>query len=232
MFRAIVVASMLAGLIAGLFTTLAHHVFTVPLILQSEAYEQASPAAPNAASHTHVENQSADQGDVATSGGIRRGLLTALADIFTMIGFALILTSAYAFTQRGGGWREGLIWGLAGFCVVTLAPGLGLPPELPGIPAADLKARQIWWIATAFATAAGLGLLVFQRAAWAAALALAFIAAPHVIGAPLPADAATQVPYALWRSFIAAVTVTSLLSWALLGALTGAFYHRFLVTWN
>ena len=31
-------------------------------------------------------------------------------------------------------WRQGLFWGFAGFAVFTLAPGLGLPPELPAMP--------------------------------------------------------------------------------------------------
>jgi hypothetical protein len=34
------------------------------------------------------------------------------------------------------------------------APAIGLPPELPGIEAAALQSRQLWWVATAVATAA------------------------------------------------------------------------------
>ena len=53
------------------------------------------------------------------------------------------------------------MWGLAGFAVFTIAPGLGLPPELPGVPAAPLLSRQIWWVTAVLATAAACsGLLV------------------------------------------------------------------------
>src|SRR3974390_3265881 len=54
-----------------------------------------------------------------------------------------------AAVHEGAGhlsWHEGLMWGLAGFAVFTLAPGLGLPPELPGVPAAPLLSRQLWWV--------------------------------------------------------------------------------------
>ena len=55
-----------------------------------------------------------------------------------------------------------MFWGFAGFAVFTLAPGLGLPPELPAMPAADLGDRQIWWTATVLATAVGLALIAFR----------------------------------------------------------------------
>src|ERR1700745_2045609 len=56
-------------------------------------------------------------------------------------------------------WRTGLFWGLAGFATFTLAPGLGLPPELPGTEAAPLLQRQLWWVTTAAATGGGMALL-------------------------------------------------------------------------
>ena len=80
------------------------------------------------------------------------------ANILTAIGFALLLTGVYAIRGRQVTWREGLLWGFAGFVVFTAAPGLGLPPELPGMPVAELTARQTWWIAAAAATAGGLWL--------------------------------------------------------------------------
>ena len=53
------------------------------------------------------------------------------------------------------------------------------------------------------------------------------LAKPHAIGAPHLEHVHTDVPEALSRQFIAAVTLTSLLFWALLGSLTGIFYRRF-----
>ena len=80
--------------------------------------------------------------------GIERYAFTLLANIVTGIGFALILVAVSEFAGGIGSWRQGLFWGLAGFAVFTLAPGLGLPPELPAMPAADLLPRQVWWTAT------------------------------------------------------------------------------------
>ena len=99
--------------------------------------------------------------------GLQRNAFTVAANILTAIGFALLLTGVYAIRGRQVMWREGLLWGLAGFVVFTAAPGLGLPPELPGMAVAELTARQTWWIATAAATAGGLCLLAFRPAAWA-----------------------------------------------------------------
>jgi cobalt transporter subunit CbtA len=102
-----------------------------------------------------------------------------------------------------------------------------LPPELPGVPAAPLEARQLWWVATAAATASGLGLLVLRRAVWAAVLGFGLIILPHVIGAPQPTEIHTDVPAALSQQFVVAVTLTSLLFWLLLGSLTSIAYRRF-----
>ena len=82
----------------------------------------------------------------APADGMERTTYSFLANIVTGIGFALLLV---AVSELAGGilsWRQGVLWGLAGFAVFTLAPGLGLPPELPAMPAADLGARQFWWV--------------------------------------------------------------------------------------
>lgn len=237
-FRSIVFTAALSGLIAGAAVTGLQHLGTVPLIQQGEVYEEqakkaapapAASAAPAATVHQHADGSAhvheAEAWEPAE--GLERNAYTALANVLTAIGFALMLAGAFALLGRPVTWREGLFWGLGGFAAFTLAPGLGLPPELPGMPAAALEARQAWWIATAALTAGGLWLIVFKRAAWAAALGIALIAAPHVIGAPQPLDAHSNVPEALSRQFVAAVTVTSLIFWALLGSLTAALQRRF-----
>lgn len=101
--------------------------------------------------------------------------------------------------------------GLAGFAVFTIAPGLGLPPELPGVPAAPLLSRQIWWVTSALATAAGLGLIVFRRSIAAAIAGVILIMLPHLIGAPELEHVETNVPASLSHQFVVAVTLTSLL---------------------
>jgi len=228
-FRSIVFSAALAGLIAGVVISVAQFFGTVPLIQQSEAYER--KAAPAPAAHQHAgagQDQAAHshESEWEPEAGFQRNAFTVGANVLTAIGFALLLTGVYAIRSRQVTWREGLMWGLAGFVVFVAAPGLGLPPELPGMPVAPLTARQTWWIATAAATAGGLGLLAFRTSAWAAVLALALIALPHLIGAPLAPENHSEVPAALSHRFVVVVTLTSLLFWALLGVATSIAFGR------
>ena len=119
------------------------------------------------------------------------------------------------------------MWGLAGFAVFTLAPGLGLPPELPAMPAADLLDRQTWWLATVIATATGLALIAFKGGLTWSLAGLALIAAPHLFGAPQPPTGDSLIPAGLHRQFMIAATLTSLIFWTVLGAVAGAARRRF-----
>src|SRR2546423_1709719 len=146
-FRSIVFSAALAGLIVGAVISVAQFLGTVPLIQKSEVYERKAvpPAAQEqaGAAHDHDKTQA---GEWEPEDGLQRNTFTVAANILTAIGFALLLTGIYAIRGRPVTWREGLRWGLAGFLVFTVAPGLGLPPELPGLPVAELTARQTWWI--------------------------------------------------------------------------------------
>lgn len=209
------------------------------------------PATENAAPHVHAagtaphehadghgqeghDHGGHDHGDGwAPADGLERLSYTAAANILTAIGYALVLCGLLSVAIQGGlaktiDWRTGLFFGLAGFASVMLAPMVGLPPELPGSPAGDLGARQLWWLSTAFATALGIALLAFRRDGFSAVAAIALIAAPHVIGAPLPPDGEHALaPLGLERQFIVAATLTSLVFWALLGSLSGLLMKRF-----
>jgi cobalt transporter subunit CbtA len=168
-----------------------------------------------------------DHGRWSPADGAERTFFSALANIVTGIGFALLLV---AVSELFGGikdWRQGLFWGLAGFTVFTLAPGLGLPPELPAMPAAELGARQLWWIGTAIATALALGLLVYGRSVIAAIAAIVLLVMPHLIGAPQPLSYESPISEGLHHSFVVAVVLTTLLFWVLLGGLAGLFRGRF-----
>jgi cobalt transporter subunit CbtA len=231
-FRSIVFSAALAGLIVGVVISIAQFFGTVPLIQQSEVYERKAATGTPPAAHQHAgitQDQAkahSHESEWEPETGLQRNAFTVAANILTAIGFALLLSGVYAIRDRQVTWREGLLWGLAGFVVFTAAPGLGLPPELPGMPVAQLTARQTWWIATAAATAGGLGLLAFRTSAWAAVLGLALIALPHLIGAPLAPEAHSAVPAALSHRFIVVVTLTSLLFWALLGVATSITFGR------
>ncbi len=232
-FRNVVFVAALAGLLAGLLMAAMQAYATVPLILEAETYEGgghshdhgSAPAEvhshePGAAAHSH------DEEGWAPADGFERFFYTSMANIVTAIGFGLLLVVASELAGGIAGWRQGMLWGLAGFAAFTLAPTLGLPPELPGMPAADLAARQLWWVGTAVATAAGLALVAFGRSALWAIAGVALIVAPHLIGAPQPDAHDSAVPAELHHRFVVATTVTSLVFWVVLGAFCGFFRRR------
>jgi cobalt transporter subunit CbtA len=233
-FRNIVLLAAIVGAIAGIGMTVAQQVTTVPLILKAEVFEQAGEAkAPPA--HTHESEATATQEHEHGEGwapqdGFERTAFTLAANVLTGIGFALLLI---AVSELAGGilnWRQGVFWGLAAFAVFTLAPGLGLPPELPAMPAAELGARQVWWVATAFSTAGGIALLVYGQSALAAIAGVALLVAPHFIGAPQPLSHDSPIPETLHHSFVVAVVLTTLVFFVLLGGLTGYFRRRLVGT--
>lgn len=227
LFRNIVFTAALAGLVAGLLMTLAQHMSTVPLILQAETYEVAAAEAPAATGAEHDATAHVhDEEAWAPENGFQRTAFTLVANVITGVGFALLLVAGYTLRGQTIGWRQGLMWGMAGFAVFMLAPSLGLPPELPGMPAAPLGPRQLWWVLTAASTAAGLALLAFRRTPALAVLAVVLLVAPHLIGAPQPTDATTLVPEGLHHRFVVAVTVTSFLFWAALGVLSALLFER------
>ncbi len=225
-FRNIVLIAAVAGLIAGLGMTVAQELITVPLILKAETFEQAEDTkAPQthedaaAPVHEHGEGW-------APQDGFERTAFSLAANVLTGIGFALLLIAASELAGGIAGWRQGVFWGLAAFAVFTLAPGLGLPPELPAMPAAELGPRQLWWVGTVASSAAGLALLVYGRSVLAIAGGVVLLVAPHLIGAPQPATYETAIPEGLHHSFVVAVVLTTLVFWVLLGGLTGFFRAR------
>lgn len=220
LFRSLLFAAVLVGFAVGGAITLVQLFTTVPLIQQGEKYEAAAHVAAAPAGHDHGVSA------WEPKDGLERTGFTALANILTATGFGLVLASLFALQGRAVGWREGLLWGLAGFAAVSLAPGLGLPPELPGAPAADLASRQIWWAGAVAATAAGLALLLLNRAPWAAVLGVLLLALPHALGAPAPLEAHAAAPEALSRQFVSAALLTSLIFWTLLGSVTALVQNR------
>lgn len=236
LFRRIVFAAACAGLLTGVLVTVAHQVGTVPIILRAEVYEKAADTA-HAEAHTasHAMDHPAPAG--AAQGhedhgweprdGLERTSYTVLADILTSVGYALLLAAAFTVLTKDVTVRTGLWWGLAGFAAFTLAPGLGLPPEVPGTEAAPLLERQVWWTATALLTGGGLAALAYGKRWMWPALGTAMIVLPHLWGAPQVMEPGSAAPPALSHEFIVAVTVVSFLTWAMLGTSTAYFYKRF-----
>jgi cobalt transporter subunit CbtA len=122
--------------------------------------------------------------------------------------------------------RNGILWGLCGFLAVTLAPAVGLPPELPGMAAADLFARQVWWVGTIAATAAGIYLIATQSRLWTLGLAAVLIIAPHVIGAPVAPHGEGIVPAELVARFVANSIAANAIFWCIIGLFLGLVLDR------
>jgi len=235
----IVFAALVAGIVAGLATSVLQHFTTTPMILQAEIYENGAGEGATHSRHdgaafggarlilAHSGEDHADDGAVwAPADGLERTLSTSVVTVGTAFGFALILLSVMVLAGAPITARSGLLWGVTGFAAAGLAPALGLSPELPGAAAAVLENRQIWWIATALATAAGLWLALRVSTSWAIAGGLVLIMLPHVAGAPHPEGFVSDVPAELAGHFAAASLVVMAVVWALAGTVAGYVWQR------
>lgn len=253
MIGRVLLAAIAAGVAAGVFAHGAQSVEVMPLLHQAEAYEHghshshshghgethehAGHGDEDSHGHSHGEEQSHAHGHDHAHGhshegwmpadGFERQAVTLLSNVITGVAFALLLAAAIAFSGRHVDWKRGVLWGLAGFAVFTLAPSIGLPPAAPGVDLGPVGERQLWWVGAVAGTAAGLALLVFARLAPLKVAGVLLIAAPHVVGAPLPPEAGeSALPAVLAAQYVVASLVTALAFWAVLGALTGYFFDR------
>jgi cobalt transporter subunit CbtA len=252
MIGRVLLAALLAGIAAGLVMSALQAWKVTPLIIAAEAVfegngtsaDDTSPAGhapegeaakkaeglepkspepkpPEPETHSHDLD-----GAWMPHNGFQRTTATILSNIIAGVAFSLILTGVVIFTGIEISTGSGAILGLLGFCVFSLAPSFGLPPNLPGVPAAELFERQVWWWATVAAT--GLGIWMISRLDMVALkiLGAAIILLPHVVGAPQPEDAGTEIPARLAAQFSTNSLVTSALFWAVLGALLGWLLTR------
>ena len=230
MVRETVLAAIVAGLIAALVFTLVQSVWVTPLILQGETYEDAAEAS---ADHHESENPNAthhhDDDAWKPQDGWQRTLFTFAANLLMGVGYSFVLVALYLLWREPKSTLAGALYGLAGFLVFFAAPGLGLPPELPGTAAAELTSRQQWWAMTAVATAVGLILLCSQRRWWLRVLGLGVIVAPHLIAAPHPAVESSLAPAELQSQFRLATTVCNAIFWLSLGVASGGAFRKLVV---
>jgi len=246
MFRNLFFAAVLAALCAGLVTAAIQHFRVTPLILHAETFEgegghshgEAEPVAahthaPGTPEHTDVAAVASAVAEApapeewAPQDGLERTLYTSLATVLAAAGFALVIGAVSILSGIPITFANGLLWGAAGFLAFSLAPAYGLAPELPGMPAADLGARQAWWIATAVATGGACLLIAKTRASWAIAVAIALVLAPHIIGAPVAPDEPSAVPAHLATEFAATTLGTAAVFWLVLGTVFGRLNDYF-----
>jgi cobalt transporter subunit CbtA len=227
LFQRIFFAAVLSGLVAGAVMAGLQQWRVAPLILEAEIYETAAPAEP---AHEHAAEAPAHEHDEdawAPADGAERIGFTVGADLLAALGFAFLLAAASVLSGMEVTARNGAIWGLAGFAVFQLAPAFGLPPELPGMPAAGLFTRQVWWWGTAIATATAIfGMAKFRN--WpAVAVGAVLILLPHIIGAPAAPHEESGVPAHLATAFAATSLGTGAAFWLCLGPLYGYLVERF-----
>ncbi|WP_426416917.1 CbtA family protein [Aestuariirhabdus sp. LZHN29] len=238
LFRQTVFQSLAAAVIAGLLLTLIQQLGVTPLILEAEQYEIAEPVSIHSNQQSATAQHDHHGAAWAPDDGFERHLFTLISNTMAAFGFALLLIAAIRTGQIAGRWQRvsflaGLSWGGAGFLVFFAAPSLGLPPEIPGMVAAELEARQVWWVFCASSTAVALAIIALAPLKWKT-LGLLPLLLPHLVGAPQmegphfvhPDPAAVQALTAIHQQFIWATGITNALYWLLLGALCCGLISR------
>ena len=277
MIRRVLLASVVAGAVAGLGLTVLQSAAVVPLLFAAESFEAgvgdagivphhhgelthahaagdrahahdghavafegggtapvAGDAAQRVSTPVHGHGDLArdhanghDHGEAwAPADGIERTFWTAVSNVATAIGFALLIVAVFAW-RGGASWRQGLLWGAAGFFVFFLNPAIGLRPELPGAFAGGLLDRQLWWLLAVACSAAGVGLVLLAPKAMAKIGGAALLVVPHLAGAPHPEISGGLSPEGLADSFVVASAATNAAFWLVLGLVAAVAFTRF-----
>ncbi|APE44957.1 cobalt transporter [Sulfitobacter alexandrii] len=215
------ISALFAGALSGAIIGLLQLMFVQPVLLHAELYESGELV--------HFGAEAVSAHPALPGFDLMRDGLSVIFTMLTYTGYALILVAAMSFGEDRGAridGRWGILWGVAGFVAFHLAPGFSLAPEVPGVAAADVTLRQIWWFGTAISACIALWLLAFGQnwAAWGAAALL--LAAPHLIGAPEPETFTGPVPTEIGALFAARALGIGLAAWVLLGSFAGYFWQR------
>ena len=220
MVTKILTSGLIAGAVAGAIAALLQLYFVQPVLLHAELYETGELVHFGSASESPAHPE---------LGGLQP-LRDGLSIIFTMMiyaGYSLVLVALMSLAEARGAKidaRSGMLWGLAGFFAVQMAPAFSLPPETPGVAAADVMLRQGWWFATVAASGIAIGLIAFgkSRPAWIGGAFL--LIAPHIIGAPEPDVLSGTAPTEIGALFASRALGVGAVAWLMVGALAGALW--------
>jgi cobalt transporter subunit CbtA len=243
-FSRIIYSAILIGAVTGVLLSCLQVVSLNPIIFAAETYEiEAAPASTGDghSDHSHdADHGNAHDADAwAPADGIERTVYTFLANVLASTGYAAILLALmsqfWLSRNRQISWTQGALWGLAGFSALFLAPAIGLPPEIPGVIAAAVEHRQLWWVFAASSVAIGLGIFAFTPAK-IKALGLLFLVIPYIVGAPQihgpmfqhPDPAALEALVDLHQQFFVFSGITNLVFWLLLGLGCRLAFNRWL----
>ena len=230
----IIYSALLAGIAAGVLLTSLQLASLQPIILAAERYEHGFDAAPGQdggrAEHSHGGAPAAGAGRIAR---------TLVANLLASTGFAAVLLALMCLSRLARGrylsWSQGALWGLAGYAALFVAPAIGLPPEIPGIDAAPVEHRQLWWLLTALGVSIGLAILGFAPAR-TKAVGILFVALPYIVGAPggdgvefaHSNPAVVDELVRLHQRFIVSSAIVNLVFWLVLGLVCRYAFNRWL----
>jgi cobalt transporter subunit CbtA len=237
MITRVLSTGLLAGFLAGVAIAALQNFTTTPLILAAEVFENAEKAAAAADAsdearvilvHSAEEHGAAGEAqEWGPEDGAERIFYTSTATIATSIGFAFLLLAGMLASGDAINERSAIAWAAAAFVATGLAPAAGLSPELPGMAAADLLARQSWWFLTATLTALAIWLFLRSEQPLLKLLAVALLLAPHVLGAPHLGEAvAGKVPAELASRFAAMSLAVQAALWIATGIAVGVLWPR------
>ena len=228
-FRQIFFCASLSALVASLGFSLYQWYLVNPIIFAAELYELAEPLDSVTLEHTAEQVTPWSPND-----GIERNFYTLLANFLMSLAYSLLLASAMVF-RGSSSTLKGLVWGIAAYLSVFVAPSLGLAPEIPGMEAADLSQRQNWWFITVTLTSIGLAVLAFSPRYYKGA-GLILMLVPHLIGVPTPEIHGFSHPdpnaiamlTELWHQFVLQTSIANALLWLIIGTSTGFLCHKFI----
>ncbi|APW42695.1 CbtA family protein [Rhodoferax saidenbachensis] len=254
-FQRLIWSALVAAVVVGSVQTGVQRWQAAPLILAAEVYEEQKAEAPapaeaavpaNAvAAHVHADAAAVHEHehDAANAwepeNGAERIGWTWVANTLHAFSMALLVFAVMGvwLYQRGGvvatlrlaGWVAA-----AGWLSFHFWPSLGLHAEVPGMEAAPLHARQVWWVLAVGSAVSACAVAGFARGSWRWLVAVALLAVPFVVGAPqLQGDAlagfgpeAHAALEKLGTQFIWATTWVSLSFWVSLGLVGGLAFQR------
>lgn len=239
--RNIFLAAIAVGVITGIVYGLFQQTQISPIIYNAEAYEVAdAPLAHNHDTQEPQANAEPEQEAWSPVDGAQRIFSTMTANITIAIAYALVMISLMALHDAKSNKpkmsaKQGVAWGIAAMLALFIAPALfGLHPEVPGTVAAELINRQQWWMFCAGISLVGIAVLYYSPNKYKF-LGIVLLAAPHIIGAPLPEShgfantdpAAVSALSQLTSEFFLMTSLGMGLFFILLGSLSGWAVNRF-----
>jgi cobalt transporter subunit CbtA len=193
MLGKIILSTLLAGLLAGLVLATLQYVRLEPLIQAAETFELGGEPT------------------------MRNELTRFAPPLLAGAGFAILMVGVSMLTNIPITKQNGLIWGICGFVAVSLAPSIGLPPQLPGMPAIDLHTRQIWWVSTILFTSAAIYLWIKAKDHWWRIVAIFFAFAPQLFAPVIAAKTEGNLPASLAAEFASSSLATNFIMWLAIG---------------